>query len=158
MKEELKFKLCIFGDFAVGKTTLAHRYLTTLFRGTVKVTLGMEIHVKELEMEGHQINLQIWDFGGQRRFKYLLPAYARGSFGGIFMYDISNEDSLTELDDWMDHFYQGLREDISLVPLLLVGGKSDLKMQREVKLEDAKKFQAKYKFIDVIAQLRRVKM
>jgi len=150
MDADIKFKICLFGDFAVGKTTLATRYLTNLFHKNMRITLGMEIHVKDLEVEGKKINLQIWDFGGQRQFRYLLPAYARGAFGSIYMYDITNKESVEEIGPWLEAYHEGLREDDSQVPRLLVGGKADLKDQRQITKKQAKKLKEKYGFWDLM--------
>jgi small GTP-binding protein len=150
LQADLKFKICIFGDFAVGKTALARRYLTNLFDATSRVTLGMEIHVKVIETEGHKIALQIWDFGGQRRFRYLLPTYARGSFGGIFMYDITNKESIADIPEWLAFYNKGLLEEPERVPLLLIGGKLDLTESREVSLNEALNVKVEHKFIDLV--------
>jgi len=56
------FKLCIFGDGGVGKTTLVHRYLTKIFKEDLKMTIGADFSVKELEIDGKTVVLRIWDF------------------------------------------------------------------------------------------------
>ena len=46
------FKLCIFGDGGVGKTTLVNRYLTKIFDEDIKMTVGADFYVKDLEIDG----------------------------------------------------------------------------------------------------------
>ncbi len=150
MEADLKFKICIFGDFAVGKTALSRRYLTNLFDASTHITLGMEIHLKVLEMAGHTIALQIWDFAGQKRFRYLLPSYARGSFGALFMYDISNRESIKEVEEWLEAYKEGLRGEAEKIPLTLVGGKSDLADVRQVSQNEALNIKVKHGFIDYL--------
>ena len=72
------FKLILFGDGGVGKTTLAHRYVTGSFKENSLITIGVEFHVKTLSVDGIPIEIQIWDFAGEERFRFLLPAYAVG--------------------------------------------------------------------------------
>ncbi len=79
------FKLCIFGDGGVGKTTLVKRYLTGVFAGDTTMTIGVDFHIKKLNIEGKEVGLQIWDFAGEDRFRFLLPSYVFGTSGGIFM-------------------------------------------------------------------------
>ncbi|MCK4688545.1 MAG: GTP-binding protein, partial [Candidatus Lokiarchaeota archaeon] len=80
------FKICIFGDGGVGKTTLVKRYMTGVFKGDSTMTIGVDFHVKKLEINGLNVSLQIWDFAGEDRFRFLLPSYVIGASGGIFMY------------------------------------------------------------------------
>jgi len=129
------FKVCLFGDGGVGKTTLINRYLTGLFDMETMVTIGLDIKSKRLEIEGEVINLQIWDFAGEDRFRFLLPSYARGSSGGIFMYDLTNRFSLIHLDDWLTIFeHEQTQPD--KIPIIMVGGKSDLHENRAVTKEE----------------------
>ncbi|MFX1260390.1 MAG: Rab family GTPase [Promethearchaeota archaeon] len=128
---ELGYKICIFGDSGVGKTTLVNRFITNQFSELLKSTLGAAIHIKYLTIENRRILLQIWDFGGEDRFRFLLPAYARGSMGAIFMYDITNFNSLKNIDGWLTVFRESLDEYEKKIPILMVGGKLDLKKDRQ---------------------------
>jgi GTPase SAR1 family protein len=44
------FKVCIFGDGGVGKTTLIGRYLTGVFSSNSEITIGVDFHIKKIEM------------------------------------------------------------------------------------------------------------
>ncbi len=132
---ELAYKICLFGESGVGKTSLVRRFITKKFDEDTKSTLGAAIHIKNLEMDRFKLKLQIWDFGGEDKFRFLLPAYAAGSFGGIFMYDITRKNTLKKYDDWVSVFKKSLSDERDKIPILLVGGKSDLKNIRECKDE-----------------------
>ncbi|MFW9784732.1 MAG: Rab family GTPase [Candidatus Heimdallarchaeota archaeon] len=129
---ELTYKICIFGDKNVGKTTLVNRYVTNQFHENIQATLGASIHVKYIELENGVITLQVWDFGGHRRFKFLISSYAQGSAGGIFMFDLTNYESLIALKEWLPEFGKSVR----YVPLIMVGGKLDLEQQRVCKEDE----------------------
>ncbi len=133
---ELSFKICIFGDPSVGKTSLTKRFTTDQFNEYLKATLGAVINVKFLDIENKRVSLQILDFAGEDRFKFLLPIYASGSLGAIFMYDITRKTSLDNIDDWLSVFREGIDEHNN-IPILLVGGKSDLEENRAILLENA---------------------
>jgi Ras-related protein Rab-39B len=147
---EQTFKLCIFGDKGVGKTTLVHTYITNKFEPDLKQTMGVNLYVKFIEFEGLRTSLQIWDFGGEDTFRFLLPNYAYGSFGGIFMYDISNQRSLKHIDEWIPLFRKGLAEQRKDIPILLVGGKLDLEGNRECFSQESYEVLDKYDLIDGI--------
>ena len=68
MKEEMAYKICIFGESCVGKSTLARRFLTGFFEEDIKLTMGAEIFIKFLDIENIRVVLQIWDFGGEDIF------------------------------------------------------------------------------------------
>ncbi|MFX1444831.1 MAG: Rab family GTPase [Promethearchaeota archaeon] len=126
LKREIMLKVSIFGEKNVGKTTLTKRYLTGLFDDDIKSTLGSEIFIKFLNFKNYLVTLQIWDFGGEDKFRFLLPIYSKGSHGGIFMYDLSRPNTLNKINEFLDLFKQGLEENKKEIPILLVGGKLDL--------------------------------
>ena len=144
---DFTFKICIFGESGVGKTTLTRRFITGNFESDIKNTLGAALHIKFLEMDKKRIVLQIWDFGGEDRFKFLLPAYSRGSFAGIFMCDITNKESLKKIPEWISVFKEGLDEDEKNNPILLVGGKLDLNNQRAIDIKDANSLAKKFNLL-----------
>lgn len=127
------YKIVIFGDAGCGKTTLTQRYLTNLFKGDTTMTIGVDFEVKSLEIEEKKVKLQIWDFGGEERFRFLLPTYVKGANGGIFMYDITNYSSLAHIDDWLLVIRKKIKD---MFPVIVVGGKADLHPQREVSSEE----------------------
>lgn len=66
----------------------------------------------------------IFDFGGQERFKPLIPKFLKGADGALLVFDLVNKQSLEQLNFWNDQLVEhakGLE-----IPKLLVGSKSDL--------------------------------
>ena len=132
----LAFKMCIFGDSGVGKSTLINRYITAKFDHDQKSTLGAAILMKFIETETMRITLQIWDFAGEERFSSLLPSYAQGSSAAVFMCDISKRDSINNINKWLLTFNDGLNSQDPKFPLIVVGGKLDLEDQRSLSKKD----------------------
>jgi len=122
----LTYKICVFGDSGVGKTTFINRYLTNKFLDNIKSTLGAAIHIKLLESNNRKVTVQVWDFGGEEKFKFLIPSYAQGSSGGIFIFDLTNYESLIIIINWLPEF----RKVSNSIPFIIVGSKLDLKEQR----------------------------
>lgn len=129
-KTDLAYKICLFGNKQVGKSSLVNRFVDGRFEFDLKPTIGAAIFVKTIKFYNKVIKLQIWDFGGEERFHFLLKSYAYGSFGGIFMFDLTNAHSLNEIYDWISIFRGSLDYNFKEAPILLVGGKSDLEHQR----------------------------
>lgn len=131
------FKLCIFGDGGVGKTSLTKRYLTNSFDIDTKMTLGASIFVNYIEKEGKRVALQIWDFGGEEDFRFLLPAYAQGSSAALCMFDVTRFPTFNAIEEFINFFRDGLSIDRKDIPIFLVGGKMDLVEKRCIERKEA---------------------
>ncbi len=146
--QDVLFKIVLFGDAGVGKTALVKRYLTGLFDPQYKITVGVDFHVKRLEIEQKKVSLQIWDFAGESQFKFLLPSYIRGASGGVFMYDTTRKASLNNITEWLTIINSTFRQASDKFPILLVGGKTDLEEYREVSQEEALDTLKKYELFN----------
>ncbi len=136
----LQFKLPIFGDAGVGKTTLTHRYLHGLFKESYHHTIGVDFFLKRFEIDGKKVSLQIWDFAGEEKFRFLLPGVINGAHGTIFMFDITRYVTFKNLTNWLTVFKAANETHDQKVPILLVGSKTDLEGLRTVSSEEGKKF------------------
>ena len=141
-----KFKVCIFGDAGVGKTTLVNRYLTGIFDSNYKITIGADFHLKKLIIDDKDVTLQIWDFAGESKFRFLLPSYVAGSAGGIFMYDITRISSIQSCKSWLEILASSFDHNMIDIPLLMVGGKLDLESKRTVFKEEVSQMASIYDF------------
>jgi small GTP-binding protein len=131
------FKIVFFGDGGVGKTTLINRYLTGVFKSDSVITIGVDFHVKKVDIDGKRVSLQIWDFAGEDRFRFLMPSYVVGASGGVFMFDITRYTSLRNFKEWIEIFKMGYKTDNHQMPVLMVGSKLDLEYKRAVSREEA---------------------
>ena len=144
------FKVCIFGDGGVGKTCLVNRYLTGIFKSNSTMTLGVDFLLKTVEIEDKKVALQIWDFAGEDRFRFLFRTYVTGASAGIFMFDITRITSLNNLPDWLEVLYEGTKDSDKKVPIIMVGGKLDLQDRRSVYSTDAIDLAKKYELHEYI--------
>ena len=129
------FKIIVFGDPNIGKETLTQRFLTNLFVSDQTMTIGVDFEVKSLRVDGQKVKLQVWDFGGEERFRFLLPTYVRGARGGIFLYDITNYSSIAHIDDWLSVIRKEIRAE-DVFPIIVVGTRAHLVNDREVSSAD----------------------
>ena len=126
------FKIMLLGDASVGKTSLTLRYISGFFLEDLKLTIGVDFYSKTSDFNNKKVKLQIWDFGGEERFRFLLSQYCKGANGAFFLYDITNRITLDHLPDWT----QIIREHAGDVPIMLIGSKLDLERFRAVPRED----------------------
>ncbi|KAI7904474.1 P-loop containing nucleoside triphosphate hydrolase protein [Cokeromyces recurvatus] len=84
---------------------------------------------KKLTIDDCSVRLQIWDTAGQERFRAMAPMYYRGASAAILVYDITSEESFTELISWMEELEKNMTDDLVIH---IVGNKTDLESQRKV--------------------------
>jgi small GTP-binding protein len=130
--QELVFKLIIVGDASTGKTSLTHRYLSGIFVDNPRLTIGVDFFSKKFKLEdGRRVKLQIWDFGGEERYRFLLPTYSKGANGALILYSIDSPATLVHVDDYV----KIIRENANDIPVILAGSKLDLEDHRQVSRE-----------------------
>ncbi len=140
------FKLILFGDGGVGKTTLCERYVNGSFIANTQVTIGVKFLFKRLKLNNDVFNLQIWDLGGEDRFRFIFPGYCNKANGGIYVFDVTSPRSLYNIRDWM----QIVNERKASFPVILVGTKTDLTPQRLVKRTEEKDIAREFNIPDVV--------
>ncbi|XP_060057439.1 ras-related protein Rab-13 isoform X1 [Erinaceus europaeus] len=138
------FKLLLIGDSGVGKTCLIIRFAEDNFNSTYISTIGIDFKIRTVDIEGKKIKLQVCpeifhffrDTAGQERFKTITTAYYRGAMGIILVYDITDEKSFENIQNWM----KSIKENASAgVERLLLGNKCDMEAKRKVQREQADK-------------------
>ncbi|XP_056610013.1 RAB3D, member RAS oncogene family, b [Triplophysa dalaica] len=127
------FKLLIIGNSSVGKTSFLFRYADDSFTSAFVSTVGIDFKVKTVFRNNKRIKLQIWDTAGQERYRTITTAYYRGAMGFLLMYDITNQDSFSTVQDWATQIKTYSWDNAQVI---LVGNKCDLEDDRLVTTED----------------------
>ena len=123
------FKILLLGDASVGKTSFTKRYCYNIFNPSERLTIGVDFHVKTIELNNKRIKLQLWDVGGEERFRFLLPTYCLGANAAFLLYDITRPSTLDNISEWINI----VRQKGGSIPIMLVGSKLDLeRAQRQV--------------------------
>jgi small GTP-binding protein len=95
-------KICLLGDFSVGKSSLIRRFIEDKFSDNYLSTVGVKVSRKSMtitaEGEIHEVTLLIWDLEGHTKFKSITPTYLKGSSGAIIVADLTRSDTLENLD------------------------------------------------------------
>lgn len=130
------FKVIVMGSWGVGKTSLCKRYAEGYFQESYKTTIGCDILSKTEETDKlGTVSLQIWDFGGQERFRQLFQmvnTFFFGANGGLAVFDLTNRKSFLEISEWV----KICREKSGDIPIVLIGNKKDL-ANRQIKESEA---------------------
>lgn len=85
---EVTRKVCLLGDFGVGKTSLVQRYVAQAFSEKYLTTVGVKIDSKRIAIDNNRpIKLVIWDLAGSGSLDSVKGTYLRGSAGFILVAD-----------------------------------------------------------------------
>ncbi len=140
------YKIVTAGDGGVGKTTLLKRYVDNKFSEGTKLTVGVEFFIKDITFRGYSFTLQLWDFGGQDRFRFLLDGYTSGTKGALLMFDLTRINSLNNLQEWVEL----LRKRNPNLPLLFIGTKMDLLTENNIDDVYIAELKRKYQCFDFL--------
>ncbi len=81
-------KICMIGDFAVGKTSLVSRFAHNAFDDRYLTTLGVKIDTKTISLpSGDRLKLVLWDIAGKSEFARIDTSYLRDASGYLLVID-----------------------------------------------------------------------
>lgn len=131
------FKIVLIGESGVGKSCLVLRFADDVYSETFIATIGVDFKIRTVELDGKRVKLQTWDTAGQERFRNIVTSFYRGAHGIIVVFDITDQHSFDCLPMWIKEVDYYSVENVNKI---LIGNKCDLKAQRVVPYEVAKKF------------------
>jgi len=132
---DANFKILLFGDDTEGKKTLTQKFMMNLFSEGHEDTIGVDFEVKSLSVDEYKIKLQMWDISGERRFRSFLPTYISHARGGLFVYDVTEKTSLTNINFWLTLVKKELTKD-EILPIIAVGIIPDSEKKRQIMYEE----------------------
>jgi small GTP-binding protein len=122
-------KIVVLGHFGVGKTSLVRRFVENSFSDNYKVTIGVHITKKVVQLpKDHSISLIIWDLEGTDDIKMIRDAYLMGTHGAFFVFDVTRPSTFQHLANDMEL----IRKKLPKTPLLVIGNKSDLVNRKDL--------------------------
>ena len=128
----LASKICIVGDFGVGKTSTVERFVNSQFSDKYLTTVGVKVDTKQLALDGYDHKLIIWDIAGTGKFGELEFSYLKGAAGYLLVADGTRPNTVKS--------GQGLNKQIveryGELPHVVLVNKSDLKIEWEVNKDE----------------------
>lgn len=101
-------KICLVGDYAVGKTSLIRRFVDKQFSDKYLSTVGVKISRKLVELNievlKKELQLLIWDIEGSNKFKAVASSYLQGASGVIIVADVTQQETLSNVTKHIENF------------------------------------------------------
>lgn len=99
-------KICMVGDFGVGKTSLIRRFVERQFSDRYLSTVGVKISRKTVDIAetDTSIKLVIWDLEGRTKFKEINATYLQGSHGILIVVDATRPETITGAEHHIQDF------------------------------------------------------
>lgn len=121
-KTTTKMKVCLIGATGVGKTSLAARYVHSIFSEAYRTTIGVKIETVEVVRRDRTAQLVIWDLSGEDEFQNVQPSYLTGSAGYLLVVDGTRRSTI----DTGIMLARRIRETAPRAPFVVVVNKVDL--------------------------------
>ena len=121
-------KVCMVGDFGVGKTSSVERFVNNDFSDKYLTTIGVKVDTKVIKVDSAEIKLVIWDIAGRNRFGNIEFTYLRGSASYLLVVDGTRRTTLSTALELRD----SIQDRYGQIPYVILINKSDLQGEWEV--------------------------
>ena len=112
-----KKKICMVGDFAVGKTSLTQRFVNNVFSDKYLTTIGVKIDTAEVG----DTKVILWDVAGRDSLSPVNVSYLVGAAGIVLVADGTRQTTVKNLYE----IWQTIVERIGDVPAVVAINKKD---------------------------------
>ncbi|XP_078075730.1 EF-hand calcium-binding domain-containing protein 4B [Mustelus asterias] len=130
------FKIIFIGNSSVGKSSVLKRFCGNTFCPGMCATVGIDYHVKTIDVDNCHIALQLWDTAGQERFRSVTKQFFRKADGVVLIYDITAAITFYAVRQWLQNVQEGAGPEVLI---LLLANKTDLQNERQVTSEEGQR-------------------
>ena len=135
---EKRVKFIIIGDKTVGKSCIINQFIEKQFINEYIATIGADKIMKEIEIEGKILNLEIWDTVGQEQYRTVNKIFIKNAQIALIVYDITNRKSFENLNNWYNLIFE-INKDSNVI-VGVTANKTDLYENQVVDSEEGKNF------------------
>ena len=132
MAKRLNKKVCMLGDFAVGKTSLIRRFVYSLFDDKYISTIGVKVSRKSVNIPTDQgvveLAMMLWDLAGSDKFTDVQASYYRGAAGAVLVCDLTRPETLHTLNQYAEN----IRRISPKIQFVLAANKYDLTAEHQI--------------------------
>lgn len=119
-------KVCLLGEFAVGKTSLVRRFVYNMFDDAYISSIGVKVSRKTVTLPDQNdslaVTMMLWDISSSEEFVQIRDNYLRGAAGAVLVCDLTRPDTIANL-----HVYtQGMHKINPQAHMMIAANKRDL--------------------------------
>jgi small GTP-binding protein len=124
-------KIILLGDGSTGKTSFYERiskYNNDDYKFNKKYKATTNFNLKKILLNTNigDINCYFWDTAGQEKYGGdLRNAYIQGADGALILYDVTNRDTIQNVQKWLDDINFVCNQSRNNIPIVVVGNKID---------------------------------
>lgn len=130
---ETAIKVVVVGNGAVGKSSMIQRYCKGIFTQEYKKTIGVDFLERQIEINGEDVRLMLWDTAGQEEFDAITKAYYRGAQACVLVFSTVDRDSYKAVESWK----RKVENECSHIIMVLIQNKIDLIDQAVIAKEES---------------------
>ena len=138
--EEL-ITIMTLGKCSVGKSSFILRFTENRFENTYLTTVGLDFRFRLVNIKDIQYKVLFYDTVGQEKYHSIAPNIIKKANGIIIMYDITNKSTFDSIPEILKTIEEEKGKDF---PMILIGNKIDLEIERLIKKEEAEELAEKY--------------
>ena len=121
-------KIILTGSFGVGKTSLFNQFIFSQFDDKYLTTIGVKVNKKNIEVDGEEVSLLVWDIAGEVSQDKVPHSYFLGASGIIYVFDLTRPSTYKNIQGDIDY----LKEMVKGAEIRVVGNKSDLVSESQI--------------------------
>lgn len=133
--------IAVVGSRSVGKSSMAVRYVDEHFIESYYPTIENQFS-KVITYKNNQYSIEILDTAGQDEFSIMNDKHVIGIHGYLLVYSVTSRQSFELIEVIRDKILNAVGLDT--LPMVLVGNKLDLNIQRQVDALEGKKLADKF--------------
>ncbi|XP_070555524.1 ras-related protein Rab-23-like [Ptychodera flava] len=138
---EVAIKVVVVGNGAVGKSSMIQRYCKGIFTKDYKKTIGVDFLERQIDVNGEDVRLMLWDTAGQEEFDAITKSYYRGAQACVLAFSTVDRDSFEAIEGWK----RKVEDEVGNIPMALVQNKIDLVDDAVLEPEEADELAKKLK-------------
>eukprot|EP01119_Soliformovum_irregulare_P025842 TRINITY_DN966_c0_g1_i1.p1 TRINITY_DN966_c0_g1~~TRINITY_DN966_c0_g1_i1.p1 ORF type:complete len:183 (-),score=30.90 TRINITY_DN966_c0_g1_i1:78-626(-) len=128
----MEYKIVVLGGGSVGKSAITIQFIQNHFVEEYDPTIE-DSYRKRVCIDQTTMLLDILDTAGQEEYRALRDQYMRTGAAFLLIYSVTSRSSFEEIPIWKENIHR--IKDSDLVPIVLVGNKTDLEGQRQIQTQ-----------------------
>jgi GTPase SAR1 family protein len=86
--------------------------------------------MKNIELDGRKIRMQIWDTAGQDRFRTITSSYYKGAHGIMLVFDVADRESFDALRFWQQEIDKYRKQYVDMQPRASTKSSSEISLTK----------------------------